>query len=117
MKKNRDKAYLVHIRESIDLLPVHFSILANGMRWHDHPTVKEAVLRTLQTMSESCQNLSDEAKQGMPEIEWKRIGGFRNALAHDYLGDIDYGIVSEVVEAYLPTLKSAVERYYKSKYE
>ncbi len=117
MTKNRDKAYLVHIIESIELLSVHLSLLEEGTSWYQNPTVREAVLRTLQTMAESCQNLSDDVKQQMPEIEWKKIGGFRNVLAHDYLGDIDYSIVSEIMENYLTVLKSAVERYYKSKYK
>jgi uncharacterized protein with HEPN domain len=38
-----------------------------------------------------------------PEIEWKRIRGFRNRIVHDYFG-IDYEIVWNIIESYLDEL-------------
>ena len=67
---------------------------------------QDAVLRNLQTLSESTQHLSLDLKTRHPEIEWKRIAAFRNLLVHDYLG-IDMGRVWEIVQRDLGQLKSA----------
>jgi uncharacterized protein with HEPN domain len=47
---------------------------------------QSAVLRELQTLSESTQKLSDEFKEKHPEVPWQNIAGFRNILVHGYLG-------------------------------
>jgi uncharacterized protein with HEPN domain len=70
-------------------------------------TLQDAVLRNLQTMSESTQRLSDALKAAHPEIEWRRIAAFRNVLVHDYLG-IDLETVWEIVRRDVPQLKSTV---------
>jgi uncharacterized protein with HEPN domain len=49
-------------------------------------TLQDAVLRNLQTMTESTQRLSDALKAAHPDVEWRRIIAFRNVLVHDYLG-------------------------------
>jgi uncharacterized protein with HEPN domain len=65
------------------------------------------VLRNLQTMAESTQRLSDVLRAAHPEIDWRRMAGFRNVLVHNYLG-IDLDIVWEVVVRDLPDLKKHV---------
>ena len=42
-------------------------------------------------------------------MPWNAISGFRNVLAHNYLG-IDLAVVWSVVEKDLPELGSAIER-------
>lgn len=70
--------------------------------------MQDAVLRNLHTQSESVGRLSDEAKGRHPEIEWRRIGAFRNVVVHDYLG-IDLAQVWDIVERDLPKLKHTIE--------
>lgn len=117
MSIDRDKSYLAHIVESIDLLDTHFSLLPEKTAWHEHPTVRDAVLRTLQVMAESCKKLSDELKVTMPEVDWRRASGFRDVLVHDYLGKIDYSVIAETMTTKLPPLKAAVKRILKEKYD
>jgi uncharacterized protein with HEPN domain len=69
--------------------------------------IQDAVLRNLQTMAESTQRLSDALRVAHPEIDWRRMAGFRNVLVHNYLG-IDLDIVWEVVVRDLPDLKKHV---------
>ena len=70
-------------------------------------TLQDAVLRNLQTMTESTQRLSEVVKTAHPEIEWRRIAVFRNVLVHAYLG-IDLERVWEVIQRDVPTLKQAI---------
>jgi uncharacterized protein with HEPN domain len=100
------RLYLLHISECIAKIE---RFTAGGVECFtvDSP-VYDAVLRNLQTLSESCQRLPDEIKACHQDIPWQRIGGFRNVLVHDYLGGIDPAVVWSVVEAELPRLKTAV---------
>jgi uncharacterized protein with HEPN domain len=70
-------------------------------------TEQDAVLRNLQTMTESTRRLSESLKAAHPEVEWARIAAFRNVLVHDYLG-IDLERVWEIIQNDVPRLKGAV---------
>lgn len=48
--------------------------------------VQDAVVRNLEVMAESTQRLSDAIKNKHPEVDWRGLSGFRNVLAHGYLG-------------------------------
>jgi len=48
--------------------------------------------------------LENEIKTGSPEIDWKKIKGYRNRLIHEYFGT-DPFIVFEIIQFYLPQLK------------
>ncbi|MGZ4956795.1 MAG: HepT-like ribonuclease domain-containing protein [Methylobacter sp.] len=71
--------------------------------------VQDAVIRNLQTLSESTQKLSDELKTQHPEINWKAISGFRNILVHNYLG-LDLPQIWVVIENRLPQLRDSIEK-------
>lgn len=73
--------------------------------------VQDAVLRRLQTMAESTQRLSEALKLTAPTIDWRALAGFRNVLAHDYLGGIDLEQVWAAVERYLPELETVLQRF------
>jgi len=51
--------------------------------------------------------LSEEAKNTQAGIDWRAISGFRNILAHDYLG-LDLETIWLVIEHDLPSLKDAL---------
>jgi uncharacterized protein with HEPN domain len=100
-----DSIYLKHILESIrrieeDTCEGRESFLAAH-------ALQDAVLRNLQTLSESAKRLSDPLKANHPEIEWRRISAFRNILVHDYLG-IDLDRIWQIVRRDVPHLKQAV---------
>ena len=60
-------------------------------------------------MAELTQWLSDNLKQTSPDVDWRALSGFRNALVHDYLNSIDLNRIWDIVDNYLPALKKAVE--------
>jgi len=72
--------------------------------------VQDAVLRNLQTLTESSQRLSEEAKAKETGIDWRRMAGTRNILVHAYLGGIDTETVWAVIERELPNLEAALVR-------
>lgn len=74
----------------------------------DEKTV-DAVVRNFEIIGEAANRLPDEFKAQYPNVDWGRIRGFRNRIVHDYFG-IDYSIVWQIVENYLPELVVEVEK-------
>ena len=99
-----DSVYLNHIAECIRRLEENTKSREEFM--HSH-TLQDAVLRNLQTMSEATQRLSESARTKHPEIEWSRIGAFRNVLVHNYLG-IDLEIIWEITRKDVQELKRVI---------
>lgn len=104
MKDSR--IYLIHIRDCISRIK-QYTVDGKEVFFQDIKT-QDAVLRNLQVMCESVQNLPSDWTNTYPEIEWSNIAGFRNKLTHDYLS-IDLDIVWSVIENYLPDLETTIE--------
>jgi uncharacterized protein with HEPN domain len=103
-----EKLYLIHISECIERIEKFIS--AGGKEaFMGSDLIQDAVIRNLQTMSESTTRLSDELQGKYPEVEWFKIRGFRNVLVHDYLG-VDLARIWNIIENDLPKLKLAVRK-------
>jgi uncharacterized protein with HEPN domain len=91
----RDELYLVHISECIDRIRSY--IVEGRDNFFSDSKTNEAVLRSLQALSESTKRLSSEVKAPYSEIEWSKIAGLRNVLVHEYLG-VDLELIWEVLD-------------------
>lgn len=60
----------------------------------------DAVVRNFEIIGEAANRIDPDFRDQNPQIEWKRIRGFRNRIVHDYFG-IDYEIVWNIIETYL----------------
>jgi uncharacterized protein with HEPN domain len=63
----------------------------------------DAVVRNFEIIGEAANRIDPQFRNQYPDIEWKRIRGFRNRIVHDYFG-IDYEIVWDIIEFYLDEL-------------
>ncbi len=63
----------------------------------------DAVMMNFIVIGEMVLRISDKFKQVHPQIEWNRIKGFRNLVAHDYFG-IDAEEVWQIITNDLPIL-------------
>jgi uncharacterized protein with HEPN domain len=98
---------LAHMRDCLDRILEYTHAERSG--FDASRLVQDAVIRNLQTLTESSQLLSSEIKGTEPEIPWRELGGFRNVIVHGYLG-VDLGAVWLVVEQDLPPLGAAIDR-------
>ncbi len=98
---------LVHMRDCLDRILEYTN--AERTRFDASRLVQDAVIRNLQTLAESSQRLSSEIKGTEPQVPWRELAGFRNVIAHGYLG-VDLGAVWLVVEQDLPALNEALKR-------
>ncbi|MCJ7723672.1 MAG: DUF86 domain-containing protein [Anaerolineales bacterium] len=101
-----DSLYLIRVRECIHKIEKYTT--GGRSAFLGSELIQDAVICNLQTMAEASQRVSETRQAAHPEVEWFKIAGFRNILAHDYLG-VDMDKVWEVVEHDLPPLKTAVE--------
>jgi len=69
----------------------------------------DAVIRNFEIIGEAANRLPEEFKELHQDIDWFRIRGFRNRIVHDYFG-VDYSIVWQVKETYLPLLVEKLEK-------
>ena len=70
---------------------------------------KDAVIRNFEIIGEAANRLPADFKNKHLHIDWQRIRGLRNRIVHEYFG-IDYSIVWNIKEAYLPILIEDLQR-------
>ncbi len=78
--------------------------------------LQDAVLRQLMIVGEAAINLSAEFKAKHPEIEWRRIAGFRHRIVHDYLG-FDLDTAWRIATVALPELSEQLTRILKAEFD
>ncbi len=102
-----DRALLIHMRDCLQRIAEYTG--HDRQRFETSRMVQDAVVRNLQTLTESSQRLSEEIRATEPAVPWRELAGFRNVLVHGYLG-IDLAAVWLVIEQDLPPLAAALER-------
>lgn len=102
-----DRVLLAHMRECIERVRQYTA--GDRGRFETSRLVQDAVIRNLQTLTESSQRLSDSIKATESQVPWRDLAGFRNVIVHGYLG-IDLAAVWLVVEQDLPPLAAALDR-------
>ncbi|MDO4232162.1 MAG: DUF86 domain-containing protein [Lautropia sp.] len=108
-----DERWRAHAQHIVAAIQKIRRIVARGDISEDE-VLYDAVLRNLQTLSESTQHLPLELKEMYPEIPWRDISGFRNILVHNYLGDIDAQTIMSVINNHLPALEASVQDMLKA---
>lgn len=71
--------------------------------------VADAIIRNLEILGEAAKNIPEDFKKQHPDIEWKKIAGLRDILAHEYFG-VDLAILWDIIETKLPVLKKKISK-------
>lgn len=77
----------------------------------DDKTV-DAVIRNFEIVGEAANRIDPDFRLQTPEVEWRRIRGFRNRIIHNYFG-IDHEIVWSIIEDDLEELVFQLEEILK----
>ena len=105
--ESRERARLQYIRRSIALIELY----TRGGReaFLRETIVQDAVLRRLGTLTDAIGKLSLVLRARHPTIPWRQVSGFRNIAAHAY-EEIDLTRVWEIIEQYVPVVKSVIDQ-------
>jgi uncharacterized protein with HEPN domain len=102
MSKREPTLLVEDIIESANKILEYTSNLSFQEFTTDSKTI-DAVIRNFEIIGEAANRLPEDFKDIHSKIDWHRIRGFRNRIVHDYFG-IDYSIVWEIKESFLPNL-------------
>ncbi|MCR1795701.1 DUF86 domain-containing protein [Leptospira sp. id769339] len=99
-------AYLQDIIESINEIEKFTSGINSKAIFVSNIEKKRAVERDIEIIGEAVKKLPDSLRNFHPEIEWKKIAGIRDILAHGYFS-IDDDIIWDIIKNRLTSLKEA----------
>lgn len=68
----------------------------------------DAIVRNLEIIGEAVKKIPRRIRIQYPQIEWKKIAGLRDIIAHEYFG-VNKRILWEVVVQKLPLLEKQVQ--------
>ena len=77
---------MLAILDAINHIQDYTANIENADEFYQNRIVFDATLMNFILIGEMMERLSDKLKSEAPHIEWRKIKGFRNMIAHDYLG-------------------------------
>ena len=72
---------------------------------------QDAIIRRIEIIGEATLHLSDDTRQAIPQLPFRRMRGMRNVIAHDNTG-VNLEIVWEVATIHVPELRSVLEQFF-----
>ena len=103
----KDLHCLESIIEAIDRILEYTSAYENADEFNEDYRNFDATMMNFVIIGELIGKLSDDFIYKNPGIEWHKIKGLRNIVAHDYFG-IDAEEVWQIVKNKIPKLKADI---------
>ena len=72
----------------------------------------DAAMRNLEIIGEAAKHIADEVRKQYPDINWRKIAGFRDVSIHEYFG-IDADVVWDIITKEIPVLRTKLQRIIK----
>lgn len=108
MSENNKLALMV-MKESIDKIQRFTSDLSSWQDLKNDEETFDACLMNFVIIGESVLRLDVNFIETNNQIEWHKIRGFRNLIAHDYFG-IDIEEVWDILQNKIPELKQFISK-------
>ena len=70
----------------------------------------DAVVRNLEIIGEAAKHISDQLRKQLTGIEWRKVAGLRDMLAHAYFG-IDDDILWDIIQNKVPHLAKTITAF------
>ena len=97
------EAYLEDIRQAISRIQHYAEGLTLESFAQDTRTI-DAVIRNLEIIGQAAKMIPESARASYPNIEWRKIAGLRDILAHQYF-EVDLDIIWDILQNKLPALE------------
>lgn len=104
----KDQLCIQFISESIDRIFEYTSEFENADDFNEDYRNFDATMMNFVVIGEMIDKLSNDFKMKNHFIDWQKIKGFRNIIAHDYFG-IDAEEVWQIIKNRIPKLKNDLQ--------
>jgi len=108
MSKRSSNILLLDMKEAAEKILKYTKGLSFEDFLTDDKTI-DAVVRNFEIIGEASLRIDEDFRLENPQIEWKKLRGFRNRIVHDYFG-IDYEIVWSILSEDLEELIFQLEQ-------
>ncbi len=105
----KDLYCLENILESVEKIELYSAQFEDADNLYEDTKSFDAIMMNFIIIGEMVVKLSEEFKIQSTEIEWWKIKGFRNIVAHDYFG-VDAEEVWQIIQNKIPELKSFIQK-------
>jgi uncharacterized protein with HEPN domain len=109
---NKDHHCLESIIEAADRIIKYTSEFQSSDELNNDYKSFDAAMMNFVVIGEMVEKLSEDFKKKHPHIEWLKIKGFRNIVAHDYFG-IDAEEVWQIIRNKIPALEKDCQQLLK----
>lgn len=109
MSKRLDPQLLNDIVDSISRIESYISQMSYESFKADLKT-QDAVIRNLEIIGEASKMISDEVKNKIASVPWKKMAGIRDHLIHNYAG-VNLDIVWSVVTKELGAVRESIQEF------
>ena len=105
---SKDKANLKSLLEAIQKIENFVEGVNSADEFFKLTEKFDAVLMNFIVIGEMVDRLSEDFKENNSQVDWRKIKGFRNIIAHDYLG-VDAEEVWQIITNHLSKLKVKIK--------
>ncbi|TAL37002.1 MAG: DUF86 domain-containing protein [Spirochaetes bacterium] len=105
---DRDKIQLASIADSIRKIQNYSAGFPGADEFYADTQAFDASMMNFVIIGEMVARLSESFMREHGQVDWARIKGFRNLVAHNYFG-IDAEEVWQIIKNKLPQLKAQIE--------
>ena len=105
----KDQHCLEAIIEAIDRINEYTTAFNSADEFNNDHLNFDATMMNFVVIGEMVEKITDDLKNEHKNIEWVKIKGFRNLVAHDYFG-IDAEEVWQIIKTKIPMLKSDISK-------
>lgn len=110
--KREYNLFLTDILENIEIIFSFTKGLSFENFKKDEKTIY-AVTRALEIIGEATAQIPDEIKNKYPQIQWKKIKGFRDKVVHKYWGvdlEIEWDIIVNELDKFRIQIKDIIKK-------
>jgi len=106
---NKDYYILLSILETIEKIFRYTSIYQSAEELYQNDRDFDATMMNFILIGEEGGKLSNQLKGKSQQINWQKIYGLRNIIAHHYFG-INVDLVWQIIRQDLPILKADLDK-------
>lgn len=106
-----DRLNILSIQEAIEKILAYTQSYSNADEFHENQRDFDAVMMNFIVIGEMVSRLSETFIDRNTHVDWFKIRGFRNIVAHNYFG-VDAEEVWQIVQIHIPKLQSDLKEIF-----